>query len=367
MTLFEDNLSKLEQIRYIENPEYFYKETAYWKKVDNKFTYYFHFSKIKSRVGNKGSGYLTHGFDLYKGNFHGQMVRGLINCCNLKKKSLLLDPFCGSGTSLIEAKLLGFNSIGIDNNPIACLNTKIKTELLDTPLNSLLSNNEKFLNLHYYQKKYPIQGNFNDFLSSQIPKLFHTFLYMRALSEETYYSRNREVSLRQNFFKVIKTLKAFKTLKSTIKLNFGKSNVVFDDSNTYLKKLPSKFIDAVVTSPPYLNLIDYIKNDFVQINNLIKPSEIKIIRKRAIGRTCQSEVITKKQYMFEMDLVFNNIKRILKPNSYFILVIGSYKDLKELFINLAKKHDFYIERILMRKVINLRREGNLEYVLFLKK
>ncbi len=54
------------------------------------------------------------------------MVRGLINFCNLEKDATLLDPFCGSGTTIVEANLLGFKSIGIDINPIAYLTTKVK-------------------------------------------------------------------------------------------------------------------------------------------------------------------------------------------------------------------------------------------------
>ena len=131
LTEFEKKLSKLELIRYIEHPELFYKEAAYFKKVDEKDSYYYLFSKIKSNDFNKGSGYLTHGFDFYRGSFHGQMIRGLINYCNLKGDSIILDPFCGSGTTLVESSLLGFNSIGIDINPIACLNSKIKTNVLN--------------------------------------------------------------------------------------------------------------------------------------------------------------------------------------------------------------------------------------------
>ncbi|KKK50156.1 hypothetical protein LCGC14_3127840, partial [marine sediment metagenome] len=126
---------------------------------------------------NKGSGYLTHGFDFYKGNFHGQMIRGLINYSNLDRNSLILDPFCGSGTTLIEAKLLGFNSIGIDINPTACLNTRIKTESLDTPIGHLLSDNQDFFNLSIYPKIIKKQ-NYIDTLNDDFKKLFYVFLFI---------------------------------------------------------------------------------------------------------------------------------------------------------------------------------------------
>lgn len=39
----------------------------------------------------------------------------------------VLDTFCGSGTSIVEAKFHNRNAIGIDINPISCLLTRIKT------------------------------------------------------------------------------------------------------------------------------------------------------------------------------------------------------------------------------------------------
>ncbi|GAA6170747.1 DNA methyltransferase C1 [Colwellia sp. KU-HH00111] len=44
---------------------------------------------------------------------------------------VVLDPFCGSGTTLNVAQNKGFKAIGVDLNPIACLISKVKTSSLD--------------------------------------------------------------------------------------------------------------------------------------------------------------------------------------------------------------------------------------------
>ncbi len=45
-----------------------------------------------------------------------------------------MDPFCGSGTTLVEAQLAGIPAIGIDLNPIACLISRVKTQPLTADL-----------------------------------------------------------------------------------------------------------------------------------------------------------------------------------------------------------------------------------------
>lgn len=47
-----------------------------------------------------------------------------------KDAKLLFDPFCGTGTTLVEANLRGIDAIGTDINPLARLIAKVKTKLI---------------------------------------------------------------------------------------------------------------------------------------------------------------------------------------------------------------------------------------------
>jgi SAM-dependent methyltransferase len=49
-----------------------------------------------------------------------------------EKGELVLDPFCGSGTTLVESIVRGRDAVGIDVNPLAVLISKVKTTPLDT-------------------------------------------------------------------------------------------------------------------------------------------------------------------------------------------------------------------------------------------
>lgn len=367
LTEFEKNLLNLEQVRYIENPDSFFKETAYLKKVDGKLSYYYLFSQIKSNDFNEGSGYLTHGIDFYRGSFHGQMVRGLINSCNLKSNSVILDPFCGSGTTLIEAKTLDFNSIGIDINPIACLSSVIKTQLLNLPLAVLSTKNEKYFDLSYYEKFFPLRIEFNELLSSEIIEIFYLFLYLRALALENRLNLKREYGFIKTYKNVINTLSKFKKIKDDIRISFGEAYVVFEDNLNYLKKMDSNSVDAIITSPPYIDLIDYIEEDIYQIKKLFNIDQVFQLKGKSIGNKYNNPKETLTLYWNKIDKVLKELFRILKSNKNFILIIGNYYDLLDKYIELLVKNGFTIKRILPRKISNIKRKYNIEYVLFLEK
>src|SRR5690349_9252267 len=52
-------------------------------------------------------------------SFPPHLVRDYIREFGLNKDSVILDPFCGTGTTLIEARLSGFKSIGLEANSFA--------------------------------------------------------------------------------------------------------------------------------------------------------------------------------------------------------------------------------------------------------
>ncbi len=67
----------------------------------------------------------THSYHRYPAKFIPQIVGKLVSKYT-KKDDIVLDTFGGCGTTLVEAKLLGRNSIGVDINPVAKLITQVK-------------------------------------------------------------------------------------------------------------------------------------------------------------------------------------------------------------------------------------------------
>src|SRR5215217_4684636 len=62
----------------------------------------------------------------HPGRFASQLPAALIGVLS-NEGDLVLDPFAGSGTTLVEAQRLLRRSVGIDLNPISCLISEAKT------------------------------------------------------------------------------------------------------------------------------------------------------------------------------------------------------------------------------------------------
>lgn len=79
---------------------------------------------------------LTHGLHYYPARMIPQIPRQLIHHWEeadlIEPGNVIYDPFCGSGTTVTEARLAGYHGVGVDINPFACLLSRTKAEPIDT-------------------------------------------------------------------------------------------------------------------------------------------------------------------------------------------------------------------------------------------
>jgi hypothetical protein len=59
--------------------------------------------------------------------YSDHLVSDLLDEFSLSPGDRVLDPFCGSGTTLVECMKKGFDSVGIDANPSSCFASSVKT------------------------------------------------------------------------------------------------------------------------------------------------------------------------------------------------------------------------------------------------
>lgn len=230
----------------------------------------------------------THCYHTYPAMMIPQIARTLIEEYSPDGKcELLFDPYCGSGTSLVEASLKGINSIGTDLNPLARLMAKVKTTKYDIDCIKLLfSEIQSELNL--YSEDKVVDRNFNRISNysywyteeillklSYLSQLINSIssckdFFNVALSEvvrEASFTRNGEFKrFRMNEDK-IKTFNpdVFRLFKEKVVRNingleeFNKGANTFDvricDFNSSVsipdEVLRDNSVDMVVTSPPY--------------------------------------------------------------------------------------------------------------------
>ena len=88
-------------------------------------------ARVPSMLPNKRClRYATHGLHEYRGKFFPQLVRALMNIAQLPEDAVVLDPMCGSGTTLVEARLSGRRCYGLDMNPLSVFVTDVKCQVL---------------------------------------------------------------------------------------------------------------------------------------------------------------------------------------------------------------------------------------------
>jgi len=135
-----DMISKFSHAKVnLENPDI----TVYLIFTNNEN--FFGFSKrVKNQIRPKKIKKFPHELDW-------KLTRVMINLIGLKKGETVCDPFCGTGTTLLEAESMGIHGIGIDFDPKMCgiarENLKVNgyhSEIINSEYQELSKISEKF-------------------------------------------------------------------------------------------------------------------------------------------------------------------------------------------------------------------------------
>ena len=117
----------------IEAPTYF-KRLSMLKSVDGVPTSQYLLEKPRPNAKCWSSDYGTHGFHRYVGRFPSHLIRALINAFGANEDDVILDPFSGSGTTLVESRMLGIPSVGIEISPLSAMISRVKSQFSITPM-----------------------------------------------------------------------------------------------------------------------------------------------------------------------------------------------------------------------------------------
>jgi len=307
--------------------------------------------------GNGSTNYLTHNFHTYPAKFIPQIPRTTIKSLT-NSGDTILDPFCGCGTTLVEAKLMDRPSIGVDLNPIAILATKAKTtKLLPRQIKiipDIIAQIREDIGSYYKDKDIHISygiPEFNNrdhwFQKNVLHELAIIKAYIDAIEDEelrTFFhsafssiivnvsnqeSNTRFAAIEKNiepFKSVIELSKKLDDMRKRI-LEFSK---IASDSKTetcmadtrFMDFIESDSIDHIVTSPPYANTYDYYLYHKFRMYWL--GYDVKKVQENEIGSRNRHSSKKEDISTFKENLsgCLKEMNRVLKKGKYAVIVIG---------------------------------------------
>jgi DNA modification methylase len=293
------------------------RRLAYFHSVNGVETDYF--KLLQFNRTNSVNQYLMHWIYPYKGKFHPQMVRALLNYLGLQEGETVLDPFMGSGTSALEAQLLGINCIGIDASPLCVLQSKVKTESI-----GVLNEIKRAEGVVPKSAPSPLYGEQNDFAgavkSIQNERVRNFFEMAKLVSVSDSARRHRDFykSLSENLQAMIRSTEDCIAVRDKLRLELGSVDIREGDA----RNLPIQdgSVDGIVTSPPYSIALDYVENDKHSLKELGR--EIESMRERLIGvRGPPRDRIS--LYEQDMKKSLAEMYRVLRNGKSAAIVIGN--------------------------------------------
>ncbi len=344
------------------------KKIAYFKSVNGVFTDYFYIiQKNQTRSVNQ---YLTHWIYPYKGKFHPQMIRALLNIIGLKEGDTVLDPFSGSGTTALESQLLGINFIGFDISPLCVIQGKVKTEsiyVIDE-----IKRLKKDIISNAFSRLFQTNEDYYDYLQlltkNERVRNFYVLARLLAVSDSSRRNRNFANSFIKNINLMIASVEDYIEIKNKLNLNLG--NVVIETGDSRKLPLHDNSIDGIITSPPYSIALDYVQNDIHAFKDLgydfVKMKD-NFIGVRGSGKN-KIEL-----YNEDMKISYKEMYRVLKPNRFAVIVIGNAtyqgKEINtvEFTINQMESLGFTLEKNISKIIFGLYNVMKKENILIFKK
>lgn len=343
------------------------KHTAYFKSISGEFTDYFYIiQKNRTRSVNQ---YLTHWIYPYKGKFHPQMIRALLNIIRLRKGDIVFEPFSGSGTTALESQLLGLNFVGIDISPLCVLQSKVKTQaiyVIDEIIrlkNNLISKLKPSL--------FNQENNFYkilDEIENENVRDFYKLARLLAVSDTSRRGRSFEQSFVKNLNLMIDSVKDYTEIIHKLDLKLGNIDIELGDARNV--KLPDNSVDGIITSPPYSIALDYVQNDAHSLEDM--GYNLADIRESFIGVRGKGKERVE-LYNADMEKSYSEMYRVLKPDKYAVIVIGNAvyqeKEVKtvEFTINFMTELGFRLEKNILKLIFGLYNIMKKENILIFKK
>ena len=353
---------------------------------------------------------LTHGMHRFPAKYIPQ-IPGWVMDEFAETGDVVLDPFCGSGTTLVEGLLRSRKTIGVDCDPLACMIARAKTaavnparfrrlgsELRQTwrqPATQLIPPMPDLTNFdHWFSRN--AWGKLQSLLASTTAldasaEEFNCLLcvfssILRRVSnaddqtQKTYVSgtlKKIPPEVEGLFYRALE--KALVGLQELALLRRASSEAIVIQGDAIDMQLPSQSVDLIVTSPPYLDSVDYMYNfmlEYFWLGPLLGVQDRRTFNRMRRGVTGAKNPISKtapalpkalndlisesditphrvaatRSYCDNMARHFHSAAKTLKLGGYYFLVMGNSQTRKgvlpmhDCLIRLAADAGFIFEK-----------------------
>lgn len=326
----------------------------------------------------------------YPAKFIPQIPRALIKDIGVADGGVVFDPFCGCGTTLIEAQALGYPSVGVDLNPIACLISRVATaphprdlaaaakRCLEIAQNISNPEIDEIPNLDHWFKR-PVQRAIAALVDAikreasvharDVLRLALSSIIVRVSNQESdtrYAAVEKNVSAADVFCLFAKACSRYVTCLPAPDSALPKVDVHCRDVLDITKKELGQNIGLVVCSPPYPNAYEYWLYHKYRMWWLgFDPLHVKDREIGARPHYFSKNPHTPEHFRDQMAKVFELFRHVCIDNSYVCFVLGNSKihgriiDNTQLLIDAAEGHKFEMVATISRDIALTRKAFNL--------
>ena len=299
-----------------------------------------------------------HGFHSYPARLHPLTAAGLIEGFS-PRNGLVVDPFCGSGTTLVEARRLGRHALGSDLNPLALELSWLKTSAFGRGFAELLGADAAAIAAFADERRQSKAGPLRRY-PRQTREVFpvHVLLeldgLMHGIRAVEDHDRRRALTLvLSSLLTKVSTQKSdSSTQRTERRLRSGFAIQLFEDKTRelcrrlerYRRLLPdpnytpnlkradarrlsmieSGRVDLVVSSPPYPGVFDYLEHHRLRLAFLNLDAEQlhrnEIGARRNYARLRFDDAVAR--WHAELTPCLAEIARILRPGGHAALVLA---------------------------------------------
>jgi DNA modification methylase len=291
---------------------------------------------------------------VWRGQFSPQLIETILSFY-CPSNSVILDPFVGSGTVLLEASYLSLEAYGFEINPAAYIMSRTYEFINDSQKKEVLKNLRNIVDQEFPLRIFEV----SDQVENLVDKLQNTRNMLPDRSKVLFDALVILLDVCNNKITQEFIQKKFLHLSNIItKLPYSQKPIRVGLSDARSLPLKNNQIDFVVTSPPYINVFNYHQN-YRQSAEILGWDLLKIAKSEIGSNRANrsNRFYTVVQYCLDMGDILKELARVSKQQARIVLIVGQESNVLGVpFYNADIIEKIGIKAKLFQKVLRQKRK-----------